>query len=118
MPNTSEFQPKTCFDKTASIASGQTTSGEIDLGGCALVGVFMPAAFTGTTLKIQTAPASGGTFVTLQDGAGSDYSLTVAASKYVPVSNLAIVAGMRFIKFVSGSSEAADRTITLATRPV
>lgn len=118
MPNASQFQPNDAYDLTAVIASGQTTSGEIDLAGCDLCGLFMPASFTGTTIKIQAAPASGGTFVTVQDGAGSDYSLAVAASKYIPVSNLAIVAGLRFIKLVSGSSEGADRTITLAARPV
>ncbi len=117
MPNASQFQPNDAYDLTATIASGQTTSGEIDLAGCDLCGLFMPASFTGTTIKIQAAPASGGTFVTVQQG-GIDYTLAVAASKYVPVENLAVVAGLRFIKLVSGSSEGADRTITLAARPV
>ena len=117
MPNAHQFQPNDAYDLTATIASGQTTSGEIDLAGCDLCGLFMPASFTGTTVKIQAAPASGGTFVTVQQG-GVDYALTVAASKYVPIENLAVVAGLRFIKLVSGSSEAADRTITLAARPI
>lgn len=118
MPSSSQYQPNDCYDLTVTIASGQTTSGEVDLTGCDLCGIFMPAAFTGTTLKIQAASAPGGTFVTVQDGAGNDYTLTVAASKYIPISNLAIVSGLRFIKFVSGSSEAADRALTLAARPI
>ncbi|MBP3958343.1 hypothetical protein J8F10_24100 [Gemmata sp. G18] len=117
MPNSYEFQPNDAYNLTATIASGQTTSAEIDLTGADLCGLFMPAAFTGTTIKIQAAPASGGTFVTVQSG-GADYALPVAASKYVPIENLAVVAGLRFIKLVSGSSEGADRSITLAVRPV
>lgn len=117
MATASQYQPIACA-LSASIASGQTTSAEIDLLGTALCGIFMPAAFTGTTIKISAASASGGTFVTVTDGAGTDYSLTVAASKYVPVSNLAIVSGLRFIKLISGSSEGADRSLTLAVRPV
>lgn len=112
-----DFSPVVLADKTAAILSGQTVSAEIDLYGTQLTGLFMPAAFTGTTIKIHTAPTSGGMFIPVQSS-GSDYSLTVAASKYVPVENLALVAGIRFIKLVSGSSEAADRTITLSTRPV
>lgn len=118
MPTSSQYQPNNAYDQTAVIASGQTTSGAVDLSGCTLCGLFMPSSFTGTSIKIQAATASDGTFVTVQDGAGADYSLTVSTSKYVPVSNLAIVAGLRFIKLVSGSSEGADRTISLAVRPV
>jgi len=112
-----DYQKKVEVDLSATIASGQTTSGEIDLYGCTLCGLFMPAAFTGTTIKISASPTSGGTFLPVQSS-GADYSLTVAASKYVPIENLSIIAGVRYIKLVSGSSEGADRSITLATRSV
>lgn len=113
----SSYGPIVQADLTATIASGQTTSNEIDLSGCSLAGLHMPAAFTGTTLKIIASPTTGGTFQNVIS-AGSDYILAVAAGKYVPIENLAIVAGLRFIKLVSGSGEAADRNITLAVRPV
>lgn len=118
MPNTYEFNPNDAYNLTATILSGATTSQEIDLAGADLCGLFMPASFTGTSIKITASNASGGTFVTVQDGLGADYSLTVSASKYIPVSNLALVAGLRFIKLVSGSSEGADRSIILAARPI
>ena len=118
MPASAQFTANDAYDLTAAIAGGQTTSAEIDLGGGDLCGLFLPAAFTGTTIKILAAPASGGTFVTVQDGAGNDYALPVAAGKYAPVTNLAVVCGLRFVKLVSGSSEGADRSITLAVRPV
>ena len=118
MPSSYDFNPNDTYNLTATILSGATTSGEIDLAGTDLCGLFMPASFTGTTIKITASNASGGTFVTVQDGLGADFSLTVAASKYIPVSNLALVAGLRFIKLVSGSAEGADRVIILAARPV
>ena len=49
---------------------------------------------------------------------GSDISLTVTASRYIPINNFALSAGYRWIKLVSGSSEGADRTVILVTRPV
>lgn len=36
----------------------------------------MPATFDSTTLTLKTAPALDGTFATVQDGKGSDYTLT------------------------------------------
>jgi hypothetical protein len=100
---------------SATIASGQTTSAEIDLLGGTLVGILFPAAMTGSTLKIQVASASGGTFETLQkdEVGGGDYTITVSAGKAVPLTNLAVLKGWRFIKLVSGSSEGADRILTL-----
>jgi hypothetical protein len=120
MPNAHQFQPIDSYDLTGAIPSGQTTTPEIDLAGNALVGFFFPAAFTGATLTITAASASGGTFLLVQkdEAGGGAYTVTVTAGKYVPVTNLAIVAGLRFIKLVSASSEGADRIITLAVRPV
>jgi hypothetical protein len=112
-----QFSPIVQNDLIATIANGQTTSGIIDLAGCSICGFHMPAAFTGTSLKILTATSSGGTFQNVLEQ-GIDYSITVAAGKYVPIENLAIVAGIKFIKIVSGSAEGADRVITLAVRPV
>lgn len=117
------YQPQVNYDLTATIATGQTTSGEVDLGGTMLVGVFLPATFDGTTLKISAATASGGTFVTVENGAGTpaDVTLTASAhSKFVPLAaaDRDIVRGLRFIKLVAGSSQTTtDTVITLATIP-
>lgn len=111
------FQPVAMADKTAVIASGQTTSGAIDLVGTALVGLFMPSAFTGTAVTFTAAATLTGTYLAVTDSTGAAVSATVAASKYVALSPTTF-AGLRYVKLVSGSSEGADRTITLATRPV
>ncbi len=105
------------YDLTTTIAVGQTDSSAIDLCGLELVGLFIPSNFTATAISIQTAPASGGTYVTAQDGYGSTYSITVSANKYVPISNYNVVAGLRFIKLIAGTAQSStDAVITLALR--
>lgn len=97
-----------------TISSGGTTSTVADLSGKALVGMHLPAALTGTAVTF-TVDNGSGTYNTLADGAGADVSKTVAASKFI---NLAPsdFAGVNKLKVVSGSSEGADRTITLVVR--
>ena len=98
------------------IDSSETTSAEVDCRGMTLCGVYMPAAFTGTALSFE-ASADGTTFVSVEDGDGSAVSKTVSASKYIKL-DPADFAGVRFIKVVSGSTESAERTLTLALRAV
>ncbi len=105
------------YDLTITIAVGQTDSNAIDLNGLELVGLFIPANFTATSISLQTSTAIGGSYVAVQDGYGSTYSMTVAASKYVPINNFNIVAGLRFLKVTAGTSQAStDAVITLAMR--
>jgi hypothetical protein len=105
------------YDLTTTIAVGQTDSGAIDLSGLEIVGFFVPSNFTATSISIKAAPTINGTYVTAQDGYGATYSLTVAASKYVPINNFNVVAGLRFIKLTAGASQAStDAIITLAIR--
>lgn len=101
----------------ATIVSGQTASGEVDLQETTLMGLYLPATFTGTAISFTAAPTAGGTSIVVQDGAGATYSVTVAASKYVPV-DYTKLAGLRFIKIVSNATEGGTRTINLAARPV
>src|SRR5262245_57881865 len=106
----SSYQPQTNYDLTATIASGGTTSGEVDLSGTMLVGVFLPSTFDGTTIKLSAASASGGTFVTVETGAGTPADVTITASgasKYVPLAaaDRDAVRGLRFIKLVAGSTQ-------------
>ena len=68
--SSNQYPPKGCFDLTAAIASGQTTSGEIDLLGTTLCGFILPSALTGTALGLQMTNVSGGTYVPAQDGTG------------------------------------------------
>jgi hypothetical protein len=110
-------RPVAYYAFTATIANGATDSGEIDLAGCTLCGVFLPAEFDGTALKFKAASAAGGTFVAVVDGAGADVSKTCAASKYLPL-NPADFAGVRFLKLTAGTAQTGDSVLTLAVRPV
>jgi len=101
---------------TATFASGDTVSAEIDLGGTMPVGIQMPAAFTGTTMKFFVATAGGGTFQSAADGAGADISKTVAASRYIAL-DPTLLRGFRYIKLISGTAETAGRTVTVFTIP-
>jgi hypothetical protein len=120
MPSASQYQPLAAYeDVTVTIASSTTVSNAIDLHGASLVGFFLPSTFDGSTISLQAASSLNGTYVAVQDGAGSDYTLTVAASRYIPIPNLAVTAGLRFIKLVTGTAQTTtDTVITLALRPV
>jgi hypothetical protein len=115
MPMTEEFPPIVCYDKTATIANAATTSEAVDLAGCVLCGVFLPAEFDNTTLAFTAAPTLGGTYVAVRNLSGADLSITVAASRYVPL-DPDMFAGLRFVKLVTGAQTGAT-VCTLATRP-
>ncbi len=120
MPTSQQFPPIDSYDITALISSGTNSSQAIDLAGNALCGLFMPAAFTGAIIKITAATSSAGTYAIVQkdEVGGGDYAITATVGKFIPISNLGLLAGVRFITLVSSSNEAADRPITLAVRPV
>jgi hypothetical protein len=106
-------------DLTVTIASGQTTSGAVDLAGYVLVGIRLPSSFTGTALKISESATFGGTYQNVYlPSTSADLSLTVAQGKSIPIEVPANLLPWRFIKIISGSAEAADRTITLIVRPI
>ena len=104
-------------DATTNIASGATTSSEIDLSGTTICGIYIPSAFTGTGLTFSASTVSGGTFVSIRDGAGNAISKTIAAGQYLRLDPTDFV-GVRFLQIVSNATEAAARTLTLAARPI
>lgn len=100
---------------TAVIPSAGTTSGVIVVpDNCVLTHILTPAAVTGTALKISAAETSGGTYLAVTDAAGTDISLTMAASKALGIHiDTHRVRGLKFFKIISGSAEEADRTFKL-----
>jgi len=97
----------------AVIASGQTTSGEIDLKGGAIVGLITPSALTSTTVTFTASEKEGGTFVAVYDSAGNQISIAVAASQAIGLSgaDADALAPWSVIKLVGGSAEGAERII-------
>lgn len=113
------FPPNAAYDLTVTIASGQDTSGEIDLGGSKLVGLYIPSSLRSVaTLTLLTAPEPGGTFVELANAEGSgaaNYTITLTANKYVWLGPEK-TAGLQFIK-LKGNANASggDLVLRLAT---
>lgn len=95
------------------IDNGQTKSGGADLQGLIPVGVFLPASFTGTTLTFEA--SYNGTDYFPVHSAGSVLSKTVAQGTFCRFDPNDLV-GIRFLKLVSGSTEAATRTLYVALR--
>lgn len=114
--------------KSATISSGGTESTVISMdaqdghpNGGTIMGVILPASFTGTAIGLKVSDKLGGTYVTVYDpnksGGAGDYSVACAQGKYIPL-KLEYTSGMRYVKIVSGSSEGADRTLLVAVRHV
>ncbi|MCC7260703.1 MAG: hypothetical protein IT567_06690 [Alphaproteobacteria bacterium] len=115
MPSMNEFSANLVYHNV-TIASGGTTSSAIDLYGTTLVGIFMPASWTAANLTLK-ASSDNSTFEDVYDSAGTQKTLTVAASRYVML-DPSHYAGIRHLKLVSSATQGADRVITLAVRPV
>lgn len=93
------------------IANGATESGAIPCAGMSLVGIILPAAFTGTALTFLVSDAVAGTYVPLHSTvSGTLLSYTVAQGKYCAIDPKDFY-GVQFLKIKSGSAEGAARTL-------
>ncbi|CAB4149581.1 hypothetical protein UFOVP558_10 [uncultured Caudovirales phage] len=98
------------------IGSSATTSAAITLKGYALTAIKIPAAFTGTTITFTACDTVDGTYVPLKvTTSGTALSYTVAASGYYAIDPTPFY-GIPFLKIVSGSTEAAARTIVYSVK--
>lgn len=106
---------------TATIASGASLSGAVDLGQNRLWAVLMPGTWTAAALTFQ-ASLDGITYYSLYDNTGTEVSWTVAASQFqyelFPAKWLAI----RWLKIRSGTAgtpvnQGGDRTLTIIGVP-
>ena len=107
---------QTVNHRTVAISSGNTESDEIDLLGQTICGISFPSALTSTAMTFSVSNG-GGTFNAMADGAGTDVSKTIAASKYI-VLNPSDFAGVDKLKLVAGSAEGADRSIIVHLREI
>ena len=101
---------------SVTIANGQTTStaaAVFSAGGIAGA-IITPAALTGTALSFQVS-LDNTVFTALYDTSGSAVSYTVAANRVIPL-NPDVFGSFPYLKLVSGSSEAADRTFIILVR--
>lgn len=106
---------------TATIAVSSTQSSEINLQGDSLIGIFVPANLTGTVLTLQAAAAQGGTFLGVIDSTGAAISITVAAGKYLSLTQDQVTRflGIQNLKITSGTTQATTAAnLILVTRPI
>lgn len=102
---------------TTTILSGVQPSSAIPTAGLSLVGITMPAAFTGTTLTFESSDTAGGAYQPIVGQDGNAISYTVAQGKYVAIDPKPF-AGVLFLKIVSGSAEGADRSLNCAFKGI
>lgn len=101
--------------------AGSATSAELDLTNRTIVGVIIPASFTATTLKVQSAEQLGGTYADVELVA-SDMSVTTMQWTVDDANRSQYSLGgsfppdVRYAKFVAGSSITA--TIIVITKEI
>lgn len=99
------------------IAINETKSAVINLAGMCLSGIILPSAFTGTTLTFEASDAEDGTFVPVKKADGNSLSYAVAQATYVIIDPRDFQ-GITHLKIVSGSSEAAARTLKVSLKGI
>lgn len=96
------------------IANGETVqTGYIDTYGYLIAGIIVPAEFDGTAITFQAAPNDGGspgTFLGCYNDAGTELSVTCAASRHVLIEPQTF-AGARYVKLVAGTAQTGDTTL-------
>jgi ABC-type Fe3+-hydroxamate transport system substrate-binding protein len=101
---------KATVNQSVAIAQSASASSEAESLGLMLVGIVMPAAFTGTELAIHAGATAGGTMA-VYDDVGATVTVPVGTSRYVNMAWAKLTAP--YVKVVSNGTEAAARTLTL-----
>lgn len=92
-----------------TLANGATVSGIANGNGLTPVGLYVPKSFSGTAITFNAYAANGKNLGKISDGAGSNYTRTIAASadQYVPLSR-DLFAGVDQLQLISGTSQSGD----------
>src|SRR5689334_17085498 len=92
------------IDRTeaVTITSGQQVSAAIDLLGMTVIGLRIPAAFTGTSITIQESATIGGTYNDVYGSDGALLSISASASRTILFAPSALV-GIEFLKLKSNA---------------
>lgn len=99
-----------------TIPISTTTSGVITTNGMSLVGIYMPATFTGTSITFTACATLGGTYSPMNNKSGP-VSYTVAANEYIAIDPTDFY-GVEFFKIVSGSTEGAARVLNCSMKGI
>ena len=98
------------------VSGDANNSAGVNTDGMLLAGIIFPAAMTGSTITFDFA-TDNSTWVDVVETDGTEVQYTVSAGNVVRVDPSGwAFASSGFIRVTSGSSEAADRNITLIFR--
>ena len=107
------------------IANGAAVSGEVDLRGLIVCGIYMPSAWTTADLTFQVADTdndgASGTYADVYLDTGIEYEVQAAASRYISIDPVRF-AGAAWLKIRSGTTgtpvnQGADRTLKVICLP-
>jgi hypothetical protein len=97
--------------QTGTIANGAAASSVFEVGDHISGAIKIPATMTGSALAIHACDTRDGTFKAMRDASNNAISITFTADTWQSVPAGAF--SSKFIKFVSGSNEGAERALTL-----
>ena len=107
--NTREFA-------TITIPINTATSSSYELGGTHLIGIIMPASFTGTKFTIQGS-IDGTNFYTVHGSdTGTAKEIKATAGIFVVVQDI-YDSPFNFFRLVSSATELAERTLQIVCHP-
>lgn len=105
---------------TVTLSTGATgLSDAVDIGGMQLMGVMMSTAWTAANLTFQASNSSAGTFADVYDDAGTEVTVTAAASRAIAIDFASLkLAPWRYLKVRSGTTalpvaQVGAKTLTL-----
>ena len=102
--------------QTVTIANGEADSDAINLQGATVVGIQMPAAFTGATVAVLESQTIGGTYRPINLlGESTTYTATVNTTIAIPPANTSCA---QFVKIRSASNEGGARSLVVISRVV
>jgi len=105
-----------------TIASGQSLSGGVNLGGLRLFGIVMPAAWTTANLTFQMSPDNGASWSNMYDDSAGEFMVLADTARYLMLDPAAFAA-VQWLQIRSGTAgvpvaQAADRVLNLILRGV
>lgn len=101
---------------STTIPISTTETAAIPLNGFNLVGIYFPAAFTGTAITFEACDTLAGTYLVVKSTtSGSSLSYTVAQGTYAAIDPKDFY-GINFLKIKSGSTEIAARTLVISLK--
>ena len=91
---------------TATIASGQSLSGQTDIGPGVLVGLIVPSGWTAANITFQVSADGGATWGNLFSYLGTEFTVVSVVGEFMAI-DPTLLRGARSLKVRSGTSASA-----------